>query len=192
MKKKYYITIFAFLIIVLSVFTFTNNNKKGEKNKNIPEFLNEYDGKAFVNLYDENGNLVKKYSEEQLNKMFVNNKIYKNEGMTADFLDENGLIIDPTEDIVKEMSELSDSGAHNLFVFRSTKFNNNINLGGQNKTFYKPISMIVEPEEVFDSMLINILDSVGKKVGSLEIGYFQRGIKIPLVDFQDDAYSIQF
>lgn len=175
-------------------------NFNDQNNSEIDTFnkvkINE--GKPYVNFYDGNGYLIDSYTQNQIENSLVETELYKPSKKSesgeffAHYYDENGLLKNPDVDVRKEIIELSDNNKHKLFVFRHSSFLNNITIG-QNRTFYKPESIIVEPESEFESMSVNILDSVGLKVGKIEMGNFLGGIKISLVNYvQDDSYSIQF
>ena len=62
------------------------------------------------------------------------------------------MLLDPDEDIEKEMKELSGENKHKLFVFRSSTFVNNIPIG-QDRTFYKPESLIIESGITFGTYI---------------------------------------
>lgn len=175
-------------------------NFNDQKNGGIDAFnkikINE--GKPYVNFYDGNGYLIDSYTQDQIEKSLVEIDIYSpsNESESGEFYtnyyDENGLLMNPDKDIRKQITELSKQNKHKLFVFRRSSFLNNIAIG-KNITFYKPESIIVEPELEFESMSIKIFDSVGLEVGKIEMGNFLGGINVSLANYiQNDSYSIQF
>ena len=200
MKKKY--SIFLILIVIgLTIVIFMNyNNLKGEKtidnSRNNSVEASTLKG-SYMKLFDKNGQLMKSYSEEEIKNQLIETKLYKsaeadNGKPLANFLDENGLIINPTEEFKAEIKALSKSNKYKLYVFHSFSFSSNIPVGKNNIYFRKPHSIIIEPKEKFESMSIILQNSAGSKVGIIEIGNYIGGLNIPLDDFQlDDSYTIQ-
>jgi len=153
--------------------------------------------KAYVKFYDENDYLINSYSQKQVKERFVGTDIHKKstEGKSgepyANFYDENGILVNEQVDMSKEIVKLAGYG-ENVFVFRYSSFLENIVIG-KNRTFYKPKSIIIEPDVKFESMTINIINSVGKRAVKIETGNFVEALNIDLEDYiEDDFYSIIF
>ncbi|QFF99009.1 hypothetical protein PB01_09285 [Psychrobacillus glaciei] len=200
---KKYSTLLILLVLAISIILIINkennninsNSKVEDSNKYSIDLSNTLKG-SYMNLFDENDRLVKSYSEEQIKKQLIDTKLYKRaheDGeIFADFIDENGLIINPPEEIKEEVKELSKSNEFKLYVLHSFSFNKNIFVGRNNKAFSKPQSIIIEPIEKFESMSIILENSTGNKIRKIEIGNYLGALIVPLEDFElEDSYSIQ-
>lgn len=202
MKKRYfYISLVVLVLILVAPKLIAYSTTKKEANSLEP-YVNFNKGvvneeKPYVNFYNGDGQLIDSYSQDQIDESLVEASIYKPSKESVEgkpfaiFYDEDGLPLDPDEDIEKEIKELSGENKHKLFVFRSTSFVNSISIG-QDRTFYKPESIIIEPELYSGPILINLFDSTGQKTRTIAIGNIPGGIKVPLTNYvEDESYSIQ-
>lgn len=208
MKKKYFLnvglTIFVLGLVIQPVFAEGGGNdvqRMIERNQQvlgiIPKAALNMEEKAHLVMYDKNNQLIQSYSEEQLKELVTEMDIYKDTEASisgrpyAEIFDENGLLLDPPTSIEKEVKELSDAGSHDLFVFRHSSFSNQLSIG-QGKSFIQPRSLIVEPINQLETLIINLINGNGQIIGTIELSNFTESVKIPLDSYTtNDSYSIQ-
>ncbi|MDJ0333560.1 hypothetical protein [Planococcus sp. S3-L1] len=207
MKKKHFFNLglifLTFGLVIPTVFAKDGERraqKTIEANQYIfglPKAAMKIEEKPYLVMYDKNKQPIQSYSEEQLKELITEMHIYKDSEESqngepyAEIFDENGLLLNLSADIEKEVKELSVAGAHNLFVFRQSSFSNQLSIG-QGKIFDQPKSLIIEPVEEIEILNVNLIDTTGEIIGSLELNNFTESLKIPL-DFytEDSPYSIQ-
>ncbi|OKL35291.1 hypothetical protein [Domibacillus mangrovi] len=209
MKKRYFL---SFSLVALVALTYSASNHQDERHTD--PFGNFYDkngdlidsshksilneGRPYLTIYDQNNHLIGTYNEEQMKELTFDKDVYKEpkemdtERPYAYFYDENGKLLNASQDIKAAMTQLSNSGEHDLFIFRSSSFKNNIEIG-QNRIFKQPKRLILEPNEPFEQLSILLSDSKGQQTMKMEMGNFIGGINIPLEEYvPDDSYTIQF
>ncbi|WP_391202757.1 hypothetical protein [Psychrobacillus sp. L4] len=203
MKKKYSIFLLL-LVLAITIILFMNkdndnlksNNKVEDSYKESIKPINSLED-SYMNFFDEKGHLFKSYSEEQLKNLLIDTNLYKRdesedgEKPFATFYDENGINLEPSEEIKAEMKKLSNSNEFKLFIFRQSSISSYIPVRN-NTIFSKPQSIIIEPTDEFKSMSIILENSSGNRIGRIVLGNYLGGLIVPLEAFEsEDSYSIQ-
>lgn len=128
--------------------------------------------KPFINVFDENGNLIKSYTEKEMEQFYVND----NQLVVQKFGVQGAQKFPP---------------APKTYNFKKTTIKNNVWVKG-GATFYDLKSIYINTNTKFKSLFIGVFNS-GKKVHQMEVGGFTGGLSIPLKTYSmpDDYYSIQ-
>lgn len=169
------------------------------------------DGKPYIKEYDANGNLIKSYSDKEIEILMEKAKESKrlletepkntDGGPFANFYDKNNLLIGSSDpNAVKEqqavLAEIEAAG--NLpHIYSAATFSNYVmvNVGGY---FKNPQSITIHPKQKVTSLIIKTYkqgDSTPS--GSTKLGNFSTGINVPLVGIAQNQlgtghYNIQF
>lgn len=159
MKKNY---LLSYLIAAtFFVFFFTSNNVQAAETD-----LSEL--KPYVKVFDENNELIKEYSDSEIESLISNYSSISN---------------------TKSLSTLSTDSMYN---FGKTTFSNNVWIKS-GSTFYNPLSVGVTTNTKFERLIIRIFSSSGKETGSVAVGGFLGGLDIPVSHLysSDGSYKIQ-
>ncbi|SCN41833.1 hypothetical protein [Bacillus wiedmannii] len=165
MVKKLFVSLF--LAVLTIAFVIPTN---GASANTIDEGeINEV--KPFINVFDENGKLVKSYNEKEMEQFYVN---------------ENQIAV-PKFGVQKAQFPPTPK----TYNFPKTTIKNNIWVNG-GSTFYDLKSIFINTNTKFKSLYIGVFKS-GKKVHQMEVGGFTGGLSVPLKTYSmsEDYYSIQ-
>lgn len=214
MKIRYFIGLFLVTLVLSLVITKVYSGKDKQEELSERPYAKFYDkgglvvdtsnismindGKPYLNVYNHNNHLINSYSPEKMNDLKFDTDVYKVEAKEteepfANFYDENGKLVNATKDMEVPVTQLSNSGEYELFIFRKVYFKDNIWIG-ENRIFEQPHRLILEPNEQFEQLSINLFNSKGQQVIKMELGNFISGINIPLEEYlrEKDSYTIQF
>ncbi|PEB54442.1 hypothetical protein CON65_17370 [Bacillus pseudomycoides] len=161
--------------------------------------------KPFIEAYDKKGNLIKSYSEEeieQLQQEILAPDIYKQpetngEPFTATYDENRNMISSSDTNLLnahKSALEKVKAAGLTVYNYEPTQFGSSIYIGGgSGKLFSKPQSVVIDAKKKFSSMAVRVIQD-GSEVGSIKVGGFLGGINVPISKFtsRGGQYKIQF
>jgi hypothetical protein len=168
------------------------------------ETLEVNDGNPYIEVYDAKGNLVKSYSDEEIealmeeakeSNLFLEPEVIDGTPYAHTY-DENGILIDSTVEgaVEAQQSAIAEAAAsgYSTYNYSATTFNNNVWVA-QGSTFYNPADITINPQQKFEGMLIKLFKS-GTETGKIKIGNFVGGIHVPLTGLWNGSgqYQVQF
>lgn len=160
-------------------------------------------GKPYIEQYDAEGNLVKSYSDEEIQILMEEAKESNvlTEPEVADdtpyihTYDENNHLIDSSVDgaVEAQQSKLA-ALAYSTYGYKATTFSSNVWVKG-GSYFYTPADITINPKQKFGGLTIRLFaEGYSTESGRIKIGNFVGGVHIPLSGLRNGSgnHKIQF
>jgi hypothetical protein len=160
--------------------------------------------KPYIEVYDANGKLVKKFSDEEIQKLMdqaeQSNKVLKAAEAPANLpyvhiFDENNLLTDSSVEgaVQNQESAIADFGAQGLtYNYGATTISSSILVNG-GYYFPNPTTITINTSTKFEGLKIKVQkDTSSTASGNIKIGGFIGGVAVPLSHLYSYAnYRIQ-
>lgn len=182
--------------------SFAQEAPKAEVNTSVHDKVETL--KPYIEVYDEKGTLVKKYSDAEIKELMEqaeqSNKVIEAAKTPANspyvhIYDENNLLTDSSVDgaVEEQQSALTEyQVARTTYNYQATTISNNIYVNG-GYAFRNPTTITINPVTKFQGLNIKLWDS-GFNIGSIKVGGFVGGLAVPLRHLYNDYdgyYKIQ-
>lgn len=193
------ILVAPFLLLLLSIPT------GSVYGKTVPVTDEINNGEPYVEFYDENENLIERYTGEEVEKFFqqpIDPEILEEPEVNSDapyvhIYDENNFVVDSTDENVikaqKEALEAVNALALSTYKYGPATFTYNIWIGG-GKSFINPQSVTIYPKKTVYSITVRVVRTGSTEAGRVKIGNFSSGINVPISQYTKSGtqYQIQF
>lgn len=165
MKKMFFSLFLAALAFGLFV---PGNNASASVGENeVDEIEAVEEVKPFMNFYDENGNLIKSYDENEMEQFYTGNGPLR-ENSFNDLTSQDSLVSPYSIPYAKTYS------------FPRTIINSNVWVGGSSSYIWKDVKALhIVPTKQFKSLIIKVWQG-SKVVNTVEVGGFVGGLQIPI------------
>lgn len=203
MEFKKGLIAFAASFLLFTPSSFAKEAPKAEVNtsfQNSAETL-----KPFIEVYDEKGNLVKKYSDAEINELLEQgekaNKVLEAEKAPANspyvhIYNDNNLLTDSSVEgaVEEQQSALAVyAAASNVYSYSGATISSSLYVNGGNY-FYNPTTITINTSTKFEGLNIRLWRSgTTTPIGSVKVGGFVGGIAVPLSGLYSTSgnYKIQ-
>ncbi|MBC6972406.1 hypothetical protein H9I32_08270 [Bacillus sp. Xin] len=200
MKKVYWskLTLFAlFLFLLIPTSSVAYGKTISTASDSIEKKNN---GKPYMELYSQTGDLIKSYSQEEMNELkqqIIAPDIYKiPEGDGEPFgysMDANGNMISSSN---KELLNVHRAAIENVkeaglsvYNYEKTEFKGHVWIG-QGRDYHKPKNIVVEAKRKFSEMKIQILHEESE-IGSVKIGNFVGVLNVPVAPLTEQSGNVK-
>jgi len=165
MKKVFYGLFLAAL--AFGLFVLGNNASASTGENEIDEVESIEEVKPFMNFYDEDGNLIKSYDENEMKQFYTGNGPVR-ENSYNDLTSLDSLVSPYSIQYPK------------VYNFYRTTINNNVWVGGRSSWNWKDVKALhIVPAKQFKSLIIRVWQG-SKIVNTVEVGGFTGGLQIPI------------
>lgn len=204
MKRNFFKALVLVSAIVMIPTSAAYGQTKATKNEEVQEINN---GKPYVELYDKNGDLIKSYSDAEIEVLMEEakeiNSLYSDPVLVDDpyvnIYDKNNILVGSSvKGVVNSQAQKFSASllaTFDTYKYGATSFSNNISIAG-GSYFYKPEDITINAEKYIEGMLIKLFPK-GQPTpsGTLKIGNLNSDIHVPIASLRDvyeTQHKIQF